>query len=74
MNQEYVGVTTSAPESESIKLIYPAARIVLANNDGKLGVYPEGAVDDQGKPKGVPVDSILGFPDIASAIAWLTGK
>jgi len=74
MNQEYVGVTTSAPESETIKLIYPASRIFLANNDGKLGVYPEGAGDEQGKSKGVPVDSILGFPDVTSAIAWLTEK
>ena len=72
---EFVGViTTSATGDGVLKLIYPADKVMLLNDSGKLGVYPEGQVDEQGKPKGMVAESILAFPSYQYAIEWLSTK
>lgn len=72
---EFVGVlTTSATGDGVLKLVYPAEKVLLLNNSGKLGVYPEGQIDEQGKPKGIIAESLFAFPSYAHAIEWLSTK
>lgn len=72
---EFVGViTTSATGDGVLKLIYPAEKVLLLNDSGKLGVYPEGQVDEQGKPKGLIAESLFAFPSYTTAVEWLSTK
>ena len=72
---EFVGViTTSANGDGVLKLVYPSDSVLLLNDSGKLGVYPTGQVDEQGKPKGIPAESLFAFPNYATAIEWLSTK
>lgn len=69
---EFVGITTSAQGDGVLKLLYPADTVLLLNDAGKLGVYPMGQIDDQGKPKGIPAENLLTFATYASAVEWLS--
>lgn len=72
---EFIGIiTTSATGDGVLKLVYPAEKVLLINDSGKLGVYPEGQVDEQGKPKGISAESFFAFLSYATAIEWLSTK